>query len=558
MKHIKSFRYAVIVVLVVFSVFGEAHGGTGSISGTVTDTSSAAVENAFVYLVSDGTFSYLGYTDVSGDYSIEDVATGTYELHVEHYVHEYRIETGVVVTLNTNTVKNITNLAPQGLIAGRATRQAGGIIYGIEGVIVNATSSSGFSRASKTNENGFYGIGKLPAGTYTVSAYLDGYSFSAVEDVSVTAGNLTKDVDFPTGGSGQIAGTVTEWDGSTVIEDAVVMAADSSGNLGSDVSDAAGAYELTGLATGSYTVKVWRDTGMVAEATGVSVTNGQTTTRNFSAPGGSGSISGSVKDTSSVPKGIEGAIVTAREGIDSLTFYKAVTDSGGNYTVGGLAAGTYIVTVDPNENDVVAAKIDDVTVVAGQDTPNQDFSLEGEGKISGTVTDSSSPIEAASVMAVEQDDLPTDRTLMYTFIPARTDSSGNYTIDHLPTGSYTVFVRAEGFVSDSEQSVSVTAGQTTSGKGFSLGTSGGSISGTVYQSDGQTPIENAWVQSTCPGKSFGAVATDVNGDYSIPLLQSGTYKVVAKTEGYVLGILENVTVTAPNENSGNDFSLTAE
>jgi hypothetical protein len=306
-------------------------------------------------------------------------------------------------------------------------------------------------------------------------------------------------------------------------------------------------------------MKVWRNTGIIGEAAGVSVTNGQTTMQNFSAPGGTGSISGSVKDTKPNPEAIVGAVVTARQNIGALTFFRAVSDSSGNYTIANLSAGTYLVTVDPNENNFAAAKIDNVTVVSGQNTSGQNFNLGSAGKISGTVKDSSNnAIVGATIIALEQDDFPTDTSLLFTFIPAETDSGGNYTINHLPSGSYIVFASANGFVSDSEQGVSVTAGHTTSNKNFSLGTTGGTISGTVYQSDGQTPISNAAVQAVCLGKSIAMALTNASGDYSITLLQSGTYTVTAVAQGYAPSTLENVTITSPNENRGNDFSLTAE
>jgi len=52
--------------------------------------------------------------------------------------------------------------------------------------------------------------------------------------------------------------------------------------------------------------------------------------------------------------------------------------------------------------------------------------------------------------------------------------------------------------------------------------------------------------------------TDSNGDYSLTLLQAGTYEVLALAVGYVHESITDVVVTGTQENSGNDFSLETE
>lgn len=317
-----------------------------------------------------------------------------------------------------------------------------------------------------------------------------------------------------------------------------------------DVTNSSGRYVLGGFATRTYTVEAFRPEGPLTKVSGVSVTDGQTTNRDLAAPGGS--ISGTVKNSSQAA--IEGATLIATK---EDRVYIATSDASGNYKIEFLPAGTYQVIVDPEENDYVAGKLDDVIVVGSQEKSNQNFTLSQDGKITGTITDSSQePIEGAIVSAIEPDDAENDPTVA--FIPTKTDADGNYTVRHLRSGTYTILVRAEGYVSDSETDVSVTAGQTTSGKNFSLGTSGGTISGTVYESDGQTEIEKAMVQCGSEGKSWGYTMSDSNGDYSLTLLQAGTYEVMAFAEGYEVETLNNIVLTGTEENSGNDFTLDEE
>lgn len=550
MKSLKTKSLCYLVIGILVSGMSAKSYATGSISGTVTDTSSASVSEADVFAISDDGVVDLDTTGGVGQYSITGLVPGTYKIHVEADGYEFRIETNVVVTNNNNTVKNITNLVVEGRITGKVTKSDG--TTGIPDISVVAENSSGFSMDAITASNGDYAIDKLPAGTYTVIALDSEYAFSDNEDNVVTAGSTTSGVNL-VGVNGKISGTVTKSDGTTPIEGVAVHAEDSSGEfVAGDITDSSGNYELNGLATGSYIVEAERAEGQIAKVSSVSVTNGQTTNRDLAAEGGS--ISGTVKNSSQSP--IQGAILTAMK---DNKVYMATSDANGDYVVEALPAGIYQVTVDPNENDYVASKIDDVNVVSNQETSNQDFALTPAGKITGTITDSSQePIEGAFLLGIEPNDLNDDPKAISIFIPTKTDSDGNYTIRHLRTGTYVIFVDANDYVSDSEMDVSVTAGQTTSGKNFSLGASGGTISGTVYESDGQTPIENAVVQITVDGKSCGWAISDSSGEYSLTLLQAGPYEIIVLADGYEGDILDNIVVAGTSENSDNDFALDEE
>lgn len=548
MNMVKNLSCVVLAISFVLGIAAEASAG-GSVSGTVTNTSSEGVANALVMAYLDANSEDWTNTDGDGAYSISGLDAGTYEIHLLTFGYEFRIEPNVVITDGNNTTKNVTSLAAEGKIMGTVTQSDESTP--VAGVLVIVSDGSGFSMPASTDANGNYTIGMLPAGSYTVIGAKANYSFPDSENAQVQAGQTTADVDH-IGLSGKISGKITESNGTTAIEDASVLAIGGNDALkGMDITDSSGNYDLTGLATGTYTVKVLRDdASKIAEASSVSVTDGQTTTRNLSA--GGGSISGAVTDSSQ--NAIEGAVLTARKDSD---IYEAVSNASGNYTISALPAGQYQLTVDPNGNDYVATKIDDVTVTPGQQTSGQDFALGQAGKITGTVTNSSQQaIEGALVTAIDPNDAMNDANV--TFIGTTTDSSGDYTANYLRTGTYTIIVAADGYVSDSETDVSVTAGQTTSGKNFTLGTSGGSISGTVYESDGQTPIENASVYCIGSGLSCRYTSSDSSGDYILTLLQAGTYEVMAYVQGYDFESLTNIVVTGTQENSGNDLTLDEE
>ncbi|MCH7890406.1 MAG: carboxypeptidase regulatory-like domain-containing protein, partial [Gemmatimonadetes bacterium] len=82
----------------------------------------------------------------------------------------------------------------------------------------------------------------------------------------------------------------------------------------------------------------------------------------------------------------------------------------------------------------------------------------------------------------------------------------------------------------------------TSGIDFSLG-SGSTISGTVYEADGVTPIANAFVEAEpmWEGAEFIETMTDTNGNYTLVGLSPGEYFVLAEADGFSLEIYPEVT-----------------
>jgi large repetitive protein len=540
MQSIKVLR-CLLTIGVLAGVSAECY-GSGTVAGQIKNRSLQGIANAAVGVSLNNEYVGGAATNSFGSYTITGVPAGTgYKVSITAAGFEYRNVTNVSVSNNQTTNVNAT-LANEARIIGR-TKKANNTAIA-EALALAKDVSAGFSGSAITTSTGYFTFDKLPAGTYTVTADKEGYGFINSETVEVEAGETSYCEVEIIGVNGKISGTVTEAGGSVAIEGAYVIARGSNGVLaGFATTDSGGDYELSGLATGSYTVKANRNTGSITKVVNVSVTDGATMTLNLSAAGGS--ISGTVKNLSQVA--ITGAILSARK---DAGFYTAVSNSSGNYSIVGLAAGTYTVTVDPNENNYVAGKITDVVVVAGQNTSGKNFSLGVDGKISGTVRNASqTPIEGAIVVAVD----PANPEASHS--SSITNPNGDYTVAHLAGGTYMICVSASGYVSDSEMGVTVTAGQMSSGHDFVLGTSGGTISGTVYRADGQTPIEDAMVQCSSEGKSFGYVMSGSNGSYSLAMLQAGTYQVQAAASGYELEILENIVVTGTQENSGNNFTL---
>ena len=77
-----------------------------------------------------------------------------------------------------------------GNVEGTVKDQAGAVVPNVTVTVVNKASGMGFKRVVTTNNEGFYRVVQVPAGTYAVStAAIAGFSAATYENVIVTAGN---------------------------------------------------------------------------------------------------------------------------------------------------------------------------------------------------------------------------------------------------------------------------------------------------------------------------------------------------------------------------------
>ncbi|MGA3192308.1 MAG: carboxypeptidase-like regulatory domain-containing protein [Candidatus Bathyarchaeia archaeon] len=355
-----------------------------------------------------------------------------------------------------------------------------GTVYASSGVpvqnaVVTATSNIGFGTAT-TDLNGHYSITSgLPAGNYTLTVISNGYLEFTVENVSVTVGGTTIENPYMNV-SGGVSGRITDASTHIGLNNVTVTVLSSTGSFGwAGLTDILGNYTIvTNLATGNYNVTVLFPKGHISKTLGsISVSEGAITTAHDMALEHSGTISGTVTDTSSVPL----ANVTVIALSTSMAMGTAKTDASGHYSISdGLANGTYIVTATyPGGFAMPNAS---VPVVEGQETSNINFVmniLTTSGTIIGKVTDTgSTPIAGALVTAEGQHTSSSESTY--------TDTSGNYMISTgLQTDTYNVTAFKPGYT-PSSQNVSVTV-NTVSQANFALTKippeQSGTISGTV-------------------------------------------------------------------------------
>ena len=549
----------------------------GSITGKVTDASTAGIENVHVNIY-DLSYNYITYasTDSAGDYTVPGLATGSYKVLFNshdaagNYVSEWYndkadFNTADAVSVTAGSVTSGINaqLAAGGSITGKVTNASSA---GIENVYIEIRGLSGnyINTYASTDSAGDYTVPGLATGSYKVGFdtrdaaenyaiewYNDKADFNTADAVSVTAGNVTSGINAQLAPGGSITGKVTNAS-SAGIENVYIVIVDLSGDyVNAAATDSAGNSTVPGLATGSYKVyfysryaaenyvsEWYNDKADFDTADTVSVTAGSVTSGINAQLAAGGSITGKVTNASTA--GIENVNIYI---IDLSENYvnDAYTDSAGDYTVPGLATGSYKVGFDTRDaaenyaiewyNDKAAFNTaDTVSVTAGSVTSGINAQLAAGGSITGKVTDASNA--GIENVRIEIHDLSENYV-----IDASTDSAGDYTVNGLAPGSYKIYFNsryaAENYVSewyngkanfDSADSVSVTAGSTTSGINAQLAP-GGAISGTVTNGLG-TGINGIGVSVyDLYNNQIVTYATDSTGAYEARGIPSGSYKV---------------------------------
>jgi len=328
---------------------------------------------------------------------------------------------------------------------------------------------------------------------------------------------------------GSISGSITDSTGKAM-QYINVSANDNNGGYGYGNTDSDGKYTITGLQTGTYTIQ-FDPSGYNSQngtniayyqQTGISVVQGQITNLGIVQLTQGGSVSGTVTDING--KSLEGINISGNN------FGYATTDANGKYTMNSLPAGACTINFDPysynSANGTSLMSQQSVaTVVQGQVTLNINAQLSQGGSISGKVTDSTGKALAGIPVNGHTSDYSG-----YGY--ATTDANGNYSLDSLITGTYTIDLDPTSYneqngtslASNQLTGILVVQGQTTKNINAQL-SQGGSISGTLTDSNGKGLLGISVSGSNKDYSAHGSATTDTNGNYTLNGLSTGTYSL---------------------------------
>jgi large repetitive protein len=402
---------------------------TGTLPVTVVDQDGAPI-SATVSLVTGGS-TVASFTGASGNLT---AGVGSYTVTAERDGYDGDSE-AVTLVAGTNDAVELTIVAQpttiQGVVRdGVANTPVEGATVTLEGDpiapedpeddpipnVVTTTSAA----------DGSYSFTGVDAGTYTVTAAIDGYGPVSAEVTTTPGATVTQNLVF-------------NWTVQVTVRDAVtgetVPGQDVEVRDGEDTSiattDSTGRTRLS-LAPGSYTLFTQvEDRAPITRQITVNPGVAQSITLTAQLPSSvSGVVRSSFEDTI-----LEDATVTLLQG--GTEFGTVTTTEDGTYEFEGLAAGVYQLAADAEQHE---AQTFSVTIPAARDI-TRDLVLEATPvTVSGTVTDfdSEEPIEGASVTFVRQSN---GQPLTGQVV---TDEDGTYS-RALPVDTYTVLFDADGY-----------------------------------------------------------------------------------------------------------------
>jgi hypothetical protein len=445
-------------------------------------------------------------------------------------------------------------LQPEATIAGKVTRDgqpAAGVQIRCD-VDPSVRDQRPWMRSApaQTAADGTYTISGLAAGTYVLSAGpgTAGYVAASLTGVTVQAGDHLTGKDFALVRGGTISGHVTG-NGKPLAGVGLQAWSRDPGGQSNAVTDAQGAYQLTGLNTGMVTVGLTNCPPDFARPMPVQVAarlGEDVAGPDFALVTGA-SISGQVSRDGKPMPGVQ---IVAWAGAGNGPGSSAQTDAAGNYTLTSLIASTYTLSVQSGGAGYIADQITGVTVGTGDHLTGKDFALVRGGSISGHVTGDGKPLAGVSLRAWGQTGDGGQAN-------AVTDADGAYQLLGLDTGTFTVVLSDCGdFAPPDRTQVEVRRGEDTAGQDFALAL-GATLSGQVTR-DGKPVVGvqiSAW--ETGRGGRGSTAQTGADGRYTLHGLAEATYTLQVQPDagGYVADPLAGVTVPAGGHVTGKDFAL---
>ncbi|WP_158616624.1 beta-sandwich domain-containing protein [Corallococcus sp. CA054B] len=544
----------------------------GGLTGTVQLEGGASAEGLTVALT--GT-SHQTQTDAQGHFVFTALPTGSYTVEVLKETYAPVQET-VEVAVDAQASVTLSLQRERGTVAGTLQLEGGGSAGGIAVLLVGTDFST------VTDAEGHFTFTGVPTGTYTLRAQHAGYvqHEQQVEVKTATEASVTQTLSRE---RGSVAGTF-QLEGVASAGNIAVLLVDTSF---STQTNAQGQFSLTGVPTGTYTLRAQLNAYVPYEQQ-VEIRAGAQTSVTQTLSRERGSVAGTLL--------LEGG-ADARDIAVQLvgTDHSALTDSEGHFTFTEVLTGMYTLRVrrdgyDPYQQTVeVRANAQtsiSQTLTRERGTVVGLFQLEGGGSAAdiavqlvgtehATVTDAEGrftltgvitgtyPLRASrdgyaqyeqqvEVRANAQSSVSQTLTrergtvagtvlleggvgvanievaLVDTDFTTQTNDQGAFALTGIPTGTYTLRARRDTYL-PYEQQVEVRANAQTSVSGL-LYRERGDVTGRVVLEDGESAA-NLTVIADGPERM--GTTTDAEGRFSMPGLLTGAYTVSAFKDHYV-------------------------
>jgi inhibitor of cysteine peptidase len=220
----------------------------------------------------------------------------------------------------------------------------------------------------------------------------------------------------------------------------------------------------------------------------------------------------------------------------------ATTDSSGNYTISGVAAGSITITPSLYDYSFIPSSISATVSTAnltGEDFTATESGGGGNYSISGTITLNGSGLSGVTVTAGSA--------------TATTNSSGDYTITGLAAGSYTLTPSLSGYIFNPATLSATISSANLTGENFTA-----TVAPPVtYTISGTITLNGQGLSGVTVSCSAGSATTNSSGAYTISNVTNGSFTMTPSKSGYTF-TPGSLTATVSSGNVSNEnFTATA-
>ncbi|MED4278752.1 carboxypeptidase regulatory-like domain-containing protein, partial [Priestia megaterium] len=501
----------------------------GIIQGTVTTKESSqtipGVSVIIRALSPAGPIVATTVTDQNGFYQLTGISPGSYTVIISGPPIFGSETTSILLDSGEVETVNLALASLPGSVQGKVTDEKG---IGLTNVLVQLFDEQGvLVRRVQTDNNGNYFIRGFTAGTYKIVVTQPNFQ-NEVSNFDVGPNQIAT-VNFALLASpGIITGTIRNIITNQPIPGAVVQLfpAQSLTPIALTITDQQGSYQFTGLQPGNYTI-LGSEFNFASASSGATVISNQSTTTNLFLQPNPASISGVITTTVGTP--INNASIRVLDQNETVIGF-GVTGPDGRYAVSNIPSGAFTIVISAPEFQSLLSSI---TLNQGDSRQDVNFTLiPNPGTLTGTVTNvSGNPLTGALI---------TVRILGSTGIVVKTtvtDQNGDYQVESLSLGSYTVTVYVSGFETKTVGAL-VQSNKTTT-TNFVLTGLTGSINGVILN-DLSQPLIGSTVSVSLFNENgiliFSATANST-GSFSFLNVEPGNYIIIASAPGFINEII---------------------
>jgi len=294
-----------------YTMSGTVHSGT---------TTGPAIANALVSIAGKS-----AYTSATGTFTISGIAAGTYAVSISATGYNTYSNNAYAVSANQSGLNFALTPAATGYTMSGTVHSGTTTGPAVANALVSIAGKSAYTSATGT-----FTISSIPAGTYALAISTTGYT--TYSNTAYAVGGNQSGLNFALTPSYTMSGTVRSGSVSgPVIANALVSIAGKS-----VYTSSTGTFAITGIAAGTYPLTISAAGFNTYSSTAYSVGGNQSGLTFVLAP--MYTMSGTVRSGSTTGPVIANALV-------SIAGKSAYTNSTGTFTITGIAAGTYPLTI---------------------------------------------------------------------------------------------------------------------------------------------------------------------------------------------------------------------